>query len=88
LKEEVTGFSSVPFISPAHHIPSEAKRVFLTVCCDGIWDVYTSEDACKILSAFPQTKADEAAKALIAKTVKSGKCDDNVTVIVVNIRKE
>jgi len=54
---------------------------------DGLWDIVTTGD--RALKLIKETKEPlEAAKKLCATAVKSRKCHDNVTVMVVNLRPE
>jgi len=58
----------------------------LIVASDGLWDIVAGDKAFRLIK---EEKAPlEAAKRLCATAVKSRKCHDNVTVIVIHLRPE
>lgn len=64
-------------------LPAEAK--YLILACDGVWDVLSSEEAADFVVTYlktPGTKAEDAAKALVARAIGQGS-KDNVTATVV-----
>lgn len=58
---------------------------FLILACDGVWDVFSDEQACKHVMTGLKTNRDDPRKAaehLVEQVLRSGKCTDNVTAIV------
>lgn len=56
------------------------EDVFLIMACDGLWDVVSSEEACKEV-ARAMGAGEDAAEALGIKAIKRGSMD-NITVLV------
>ena len=89
--------------------PLCASDRFLLICCDGVWDVLSDDDAVRVTAnllrkhgarldsspagmragaeggfgARPSELAQLAAEGLVDAVLQSGRCTDNVTVILV-----
>jgi len=74
-----------PYVSKAYPLTKRDTRLILA--SDGLWDIVFGGDRAFKLVKDVKDPA-EAAKKLCSTAVKSRKCHDNVTVIVVNLRPE
>jgi serine/threonine protein phosphatase PrpC len=64
---------------------------FLLLACDGVWDVFSDEVAVKhVLSGLSGSGNDprKAADYLVEQVLRSGRCTDNVTALVVLLKVE
>lgn len=67
--------------------PLTKKDTKFVLATDGLWDIVTTGD--RAFRLIKEVKDPiEASKKLCSTAVKSRKCHDNVTVIVVNLRPE
>ncbi len=78
-----TALSAEPEFTVRRLIPGEDH--FLILACDGLWDVLTDLEACKIVAeglhrlGSPQ----EACDRLVDTVLRSARCTDNVSVVLV-----
>jgi len=82
LKNERLGLVSEPFVSPAFRLDDVAAATAV-VASDGLWDVITGEDALDLISR--DADADSKARRLIQHALHDPRCNDNVTVIVLDL---
>lgn len=78
--------SAIPDISTRALDPSDE---FLILACDGVWDVFSDEVAVKHVQAGlkeSQGNPHAAGEYLVDKVLRSARCTDNVSVIVVLLR--
>jgi serine/threonine protein phosphatase PrpC len=76
------GIISVPHIFKATEIlPKDTKIVLAS---DGLWDVMGGQQAYDIIKTMKDST--KAANKLVKTAVKNSKCNDNVTVTVINLR--
>ena len=77
---------------PLSAVPDVFKRKltaddrFLILACDGVWDVFSDELAVRhVTSGLKSNKNDplRAAEHLVEQVLRSGRCTDNVTAVVV-----
>jgi len=80
-KEMNSGLISEPYVSPVYTITKEDSHI--VIASDGLWDVVASTYVYELIKNL-QT-AQEMASALLKQALKSAKCTDNVTVIVVRL---
>ena len=69
----------------------EPADQFLLLACDGVWDVFSDEVAVKhVLSGLSGSGNDprKAADYLVEQVLRSGRCTDNVTALVVLLKVE
>jgi len=76
------GIISIPYISKAYEILPKDSRIILA--SDGLWDVISGQRACDIIKNIKDPKT--AASNLVKLAVKNNNCNDNITVIVINLR--
>jgi len=82
MKETKTGLVSEPSVSPSYKLgPNDS---FLILASDGLWDVISADRVVKMIAPF-KGQAQSIATFLVQTAVKSTKCTDNVTVIVVTL---
>ena len=69
----------------------EPADQFLLLACDGVWDVFSDDVAVKhVLSGLSGSGNDprKAADYLVEQVLRSGRCTDNVTALVVLLKVE
>jgi len=76
------GMIAVPYISKVIEITPADKKIILA--SDGLWDVFSAKQAYDIIKSIKESK--QAAHKLTKSAVRKPKCNDNVTVIVINLR--
>jgi len=76
------GIISVPHIYKATEISPKATRII--VASDGLWDVMGGQLAFDTVKSIKDSS--KAAKKLVKSAIKNSKCNDNVTVTVINFR--
>jgi len=81
IKDENLGIVSTPSISAPYKLQSDDH--FLVIASDGLWDVISGQDACEMVRDLPSASA--MASTLLKHAVKSTKCVDNVTVVVIRL---
>jgi len=81
-KDENSGITSEPFVSDVFEIGPSDTRVILA--SDGLWDILTGQSALDLIKDIPDPKM--ASQKLLDTALKSIKCFDNVTVIVINLQ--
>jgi len=84
IKAENCGVISEPYVSDVFEIGPGDTRIILA--SDGLWDIISGQSAFDIIKEIPDAQL--AAKKLLDTAVKSIKCFDNVTVIVVNLQTQ
>lgn len=83
-----------PYVTPEPEITQttlEPNDTFLILACDGVWDVFSSQEAVNIVQGALKAKPDDfenTAKALMNAAVKHYNQQDNVTVIVVGLKQQ
>jgi serine/threonine protein phosphatase PrpC len=82
IKAENCGVISEPYISEIFELGPGDTRIILA--SDGLWDIISGQAAFDIIKKIPDSQL--AAKKLIDTALKSIKCIDNVTVIVINLQ--
>jgi len=81
IKEEKLGIVSKPSVSTVYKLQPDDH--FLVIASDGLWDVISGQDACEMVRDLPDASA--MASTLLKYAVKSTKCVDNVTVVVIRL---
>jgi len=81
IKDEGLGIVSTPSISTVYKIQPDDH--FLVIASDGLWDVISGQNACEMIRDLPSASA--MASTLLKHAVKSSKCVDNVTVVVIRL---
>lgn len=76
------GIISQPYISASTELLHRDYKLILA--SDGLWDVVSGQRACELIASIKDPQA--AARKLVKIAVKNSKCNDNVTVIVINLR--
>ena len=69
--------------------PLSRDDEFVLLACDGVWDVYTDDVAINLVSVGLTKHGGDptaAANYLVESVLRSGRCTDNVTAVVVLIR--
>jgi len=92
VKEQNIGLIADPFVSECYKIqPTDSH---LIIASDGLWDIINGQQALDIIQAIPdssdnnkgkQTHSGIAATTLLETALQSPKCNDNVTVIVIQL---
>jgi len=82
-KEIKCGIVSDPFLSEVYELGEEDTRVI--IASDGLWDIISGSRAFDLITSIPDPQA--AANKLLQTALMSPKCNDNVTIIVVNLKK-
>jgi len=82
-KEMVCGIVSEPFLSELYELGAGDMRV--VIATDGLWDIISGSRAFELINST--SNAHVAAEKLLQTALQSSKCNDNVTVIVVNLNK-
>jgi serine/threonine protein phosphatase PrpC len=86
VKEQKIGMIADPYIHDCTKI--EPSDLFVVIASDGLWDIVSGQRAVDIvLSAGPSCSSEDAASLLLRTAVQSSKCNDNVTVVVVQLNK-
>jgi serine/threonine protein phosphatase PrpC/uncharacterized protein YqgV (UPF0045/DUF77 family) len=80
-KEMNCGLIAEPYVSPA--IKLNKNDSHLIIASDGLWDVLSGDAAYELIREL--NNAEEMAATLLRNALKSTKCTDNVTVIVVRL---
>eukprot|EP00029_Vermamoeba_vermiformis_P007873 TRINITY_DN3529_c0_g3_i1.p2 TRINITY_DN3529_c0_g3~~TRINITY_DN3529_c0_g3_i1.p2 ORF type:complete len:394 (+),score=111.33 TRINITY_DN3529_c0_g3_i1:1613-2794(+) len=80
-KEMNCGLIAEPYVSPAIKLNKHDSH--LIIASDGLWDVLSSEAAYELIREL--NSAEDMAATLLRNALKSTKCTDNVTVIVVRL---
>jgi serine/threonine protein phosphatase PrpC len=79
--------SSIPDVTTRTLVPQDR---FLILACDGVWDVFSDEQAVKLvqegLAMAPGGSPFVAAEHLVNAVLRSARCTDNVTAVVVCLR--
>jgi len=84
VKEQNIGMSAEPFVHEC--IKIESTDMFVVIASDGLWDIVSGQRAVEIvLGLGPNFGCEEAASVLLRTALQSPKCNDNVTVIVVQL---
>jgi len=81
--EDDTPLSSVPDVFIRRLSESDQ---FVLLACDGVWDVYGDGAACNLVAkglAMHGNDPQRAAQHLVDSVLRSGRCTDNVTAVVV-----
>ncbi len=60
------------------------EKGFIILACDGVWDVVTSPQACKIVAHYASKQKDYACKALVRYAYEKGSTD-NISVMIIYI---
>jgi len=81
-KSEMCGITGEPYVCNVVELTAKDTRVILA--SDGLWDVVTSQRACEMIKSVRDPNV--AAKKLLQTALKSSKCNDNVTIVVINLR--
>jgi len=81
IKDEKLGIVSTPSVSTAYKLQPDDH--FLIIASDGLWDVISGQNACEMVRDLPNASA--MASTLLKHAVKSTKCVDNVTVVVIRL---
>jgi len=76
------GIIAVPYISKSFEIIPKDSRIIMA--SDGLWDVISSQKAFDIIKSIKDPKA--AAYHLVKMALKNNNCNDNITVMVINLR--
>jgi len=76
------GIIGEPFLCSLIELTAKDTKVILA--SDGLWDGVTGQRACDLIKSVRDPTV--AAKKLLSTAVKSHKCNDNVTVVVINLR--
>ncbi|KAH3743317.1 protein phosphatase 2C [Pelomyxa schiedti] len=80
LKDTNVGIIADPHISPAVDATDLNSTAFVVIASDGVWDVFSGQEACDLINKEPDANA--MAACLINKAITNKKCHDNVTVVV------
>jgi len=80
-KEAKCGLIADPYVSDT--IKIEPTDTHIIIASDGLWDVLTGQHAYEIIESL--SSAEEMASTLLNTALKSSKCTDNVTVIVIRL---
>jgi len=81
IKDENLGIVSTPSVSTVYKLQPDDH--FLVIASDGLWDVISGQNACEMIRDLPNASA--MASTLLKHAVKSTKCVDNVTVVVIRL---
>jgi len=79
IKEKFPGVIADPFVSPVYELGDGDNLLILA--SDGLWDVIDGQQALEMIQRLSDPQ--EMAAKLINYALNSGKCTDNITVIVV-----
>lgn len=71
-----TALVAAPSLDPPEDFP------FLVLACDGVWDVFTDQEAVDLVRALTPAERPHAAHRLARRAIELGS-SDNVTTIVV-----
>ena len=78
IKQNFPGVTADPFVSPVYALTEEDTHVIMA--SDGLWDVMTGQEAYDLTQHL--TSPQDMANKLMNAALSSGKCTDNVTIIV------
>jgi len=81
IKDEKLGIVSTPSISSVLKLQPDDH--FIVIASDGLWDIVRGQEACEMVRDLPN--ASDMATTLLKHAVKSTKCVDNVTVVVIRL---
>jgi len=81
VKQNALGLINQPYVSEV--IKIQPTDTFFIVATDGLWDAMSGQEAVDLIKDLDN--GERMAKKLIQTALHSPKCNDNITVIVVNL---